>query len=175
MDPRMRSTKAAFVGVLGGSGRLRHARTALLTLIALAALAGCTAQGAGSSNFDLKPARVGWYAGDEATFTLAITSSLLHGQPSFTIDRRFAIERLDLTEQGIKFGGDYETKDPDAVNLTLSRDGNATDELTLDKEHPSLDVSVTLPDDLRDSEYALELKLFKVGWVKSEKFRVDRR
>ena len=152
-----------------------HARTTLLTLVAMAALAGCTAAGAGSSNFDLKPTRVGWYASEEAGFTLAITSSLLHSQPSFTIDRRFAIERLDLTEQGVKFGGDYETKDPDSVNLTLSRDGNVSDEFTLDAEHPSIDVSVKLPDDLRDSEYALELKLFKVGWVKSEKFRVDRR
>ena len=152
-----------------------RAPTMLFTLVALAALAGCTAEGAGSSNFDLRPTRVGWFAGDEATFTLSVGSSLLNGAPNFTIDRRFAIERLDLTEQGVKVGGDYETKDPDSVGLTLSRDGNVSDEFTLDAQHPSIDIALTLPGDLRDSEYALELKLFKVGWVTSDEFRVDRR
>jgi hypothetical protein len=157
MAPRMRAPALAFA------------------LASAFLLAGCTAEGAGSSNFDLRPTRVGWFAGDEATFTLSVGSSLLNGAPNFTIDRRFAIERIDLTEQGIRFGGNYETKDPDAVGLVLSRGGNASDEFTLDEQNPTIDVALTLPADLRDSEYALELKLFKVGWVKSEKFRVDRR
>lgn len=146
----------------------------LVLVLALgAAFAGCTAEGAGSSNFELKPQRVGWFAGDEARFTLEITSSLLRGAPSFTIDRRFAIEEIRFTERGVKVGGDRETKDPDSVGLRLERAGEPADEWTLDGTNASVDLVVTLPGDLRDSEYQLELKLFKVGWVKSDPFRVD--
>lgn len=151
-----------------------RARSWLLSVIALAALAGCTAD-ASTGNFSLVPARVGWFAGDTATFTLTIGSSLLNAEPSFTIDRRFAIEKIELSEQGVRFGGDYSTRDPDAISLTLLRDGNASEEFVLNASHPSIDLSLRLPEDMRDSEYALELKLFKVGWVKSDKFRIDRR
>jgi hypothetical protein len=153
----------------------RAAGLALALVVALG-LAGCTAAGAGTSNFSLKPATIGWYAGDEARFTLAISSSLLHSKPSFVIDRDFAIEEIQLDESGLKFGGDYSTKDPNAVGLRLAQGGsaNATN-YTLDATHPSVDVYVTLPSSLRDSEYQLELKLFDVGWVKSDAFRVDHR
>lgn len=154
-------------------------RQALIVLVIIAALAGCTAQGAGTSNFDLKPDGIGWYAGDEAHFFLNITSSVLHSKPSFTIDRQFAIEEVQFTEKGLKFGGNYDTKDPNDIALRLAQpgaDANSTaGSFTMDAEHPSLDVIVKLPDKLRDSEYSLELKLFEVGWVKSDAFRVDRR
>lgn len=152
---------------------MRRAWLALVLIVPL--LAGCTADGASTANFDLTPDRVGWYAGDTATFNLSVSSSLLKSSPTFTIDRRFAIEEIQLTEKGITVGGDYKTKNPDDVALTLTRGNETTEEFTLDKEHPSLGVSLTLPTKLRDSEYSLELKLFKVGWVKSEKFRVDLR
>ncbi|HEX2021837.1 MAG TPA: hypothetical protein VHH36_03940 [Candidatus Thermoplasmatota archaeon] len=149
---------------------------AVLTLlvVALAAgLAGCTA-GAGTSNFELRPERVGWFAGEEARFTLEITPSLLERSPTFTIDRRFAIEEISFEEKGVSFGGDYDTKDPDAVGLRLARGNQTADEFTLTPDEPRIDVYVTLPSDLRDSEYYLELKLFKVGWIESGAFRVDR-
>ena len=148
---------------------------ALALLVLAALLAGCSAQGAGTSNFDLKPTKVGWFAGDEARFTLNLTPSLLNGKPSFTLDRRFAIEQIKLAEHGINFGGNYETRDPDAVAIRLERAGTANDTWVLDAEHPGLDIILNLPGTLRDSEYSLELKVFQVGWVKSGTFRVDRR
>lgn len=149
-------------------------RPVALLLVALL-LAGCSASGATTGNFELTPARVGWYAGDEARFHLNLTPSLMHGKPSFTIDRRFAIEEVNFDERGIRFGGDHATRDPDSIGLKLERDGETRDEWTLDKEHPSVDVVLTLPESLKDSEYALELKVFDVGWVKSDAFRVDHR
>jgi hypothetical protein len=149
-----------------------HARVLLLTLCVTLALAGCT-EGVGKGNFELKPQSIGWFAGDEARFTLELTSTLLRDAPSFTIDRRFAIEEIQLTETGVTFGGDYETRDPDALDLRLAMANVTGDAFTLDAEHPALDLVVKLPEDLRDSEYRLEIKLFKVGWVKSESFRVD--
>lgn len=150
---------------------MRRAWLALVLIFPL--IAGCTADGASTTNFDLRPDRVGWYAGDTATFSMTISSSLLKSSPSFTIDRRFAIEEIHLTEKGLVVGGDYKTKNPDDIALTLTRGNETSDEFTLDTENPSLNVSLTLPADLRDSEYSLELKLFKVGWVKSDRFRVD--
>jgi hypothetical protein len=147
-----------------------------LPLLALAAFAGCTAaQGASTSNFTLTPQSIGWDAGSEARFTLAIGASLLHSSPTFTIDRRLAIEEVELAEHGLKFGGDYSTKNPDDVGLRLERNGTEAPSFALDKDHPTLDLVLMLPAKLRDSEYALELKLFKVGWVKSDAFRVDAR
>lgn len=147
-----------------------------LAFLALALLvAGCTAEGAGTSNFELTPQKVGWYAGDDATFTLSITSSLLRSEPSFTIDRRFALEEVMLNERGVRFGGDHSTRDPDSVALRLESGGVTAEEWTLDERRPAVNVTLTLPDTLKDSEYALELKVFEVGWVKSAPFRVDRR
>lgn len=150
-------------------------RLALAVLIAAASLAGCAAEGASTSNFELKPQKVGWYAGEEAHFVLTIGASLLNSAPSFTIDRRFAIEEIELEEQGFTFGGDYSTRNPDDVVLRLER-GNATaPEFLLTSDAPSLDVRLVLPAELRDSEYVLQLKLFNVGWVESDVFRVDHR
>lgn len=148
-----------------------HARVFLAPLLVALALAGCADVGKG--NFDLKPQSIGWFAGDEAHFTLEITSSLLGDVPAFTIDRRFAIEEMQLTEKGMGFGGDFETRDPDALDLRLAMGNETGERFTLDGDHPKLDLYVRLPQDLRDSEYVLEMKLFKVGWVKSESFRVD--
>ena len=147
----------------------------LLALGLFLLMAGCSASGASTGNFELTPARVGWYAGDEARFHLNLTPSLLHKSPEFTIDRRFAIEEVLFDERGARFGGDHATRDPDSIGLRLERDGEARDEWVLTKEHPGLDVVVTLPASLKDSEYALELRVFEVGWVKSEPFRVDHR
>ena len=155
---------------------MRSARwTMTLAVIAVAALAGCSAEGASTGNFSLRPQKVGWYAGDEAAFTLAIESSFFRSDPSFTVDRRFAIEEVRFEEDKFTFGGDYETRDPDAVGLRLARDNRTADEFLLDAEHPSIEVRVTLPAELRDSSYTFALKLFEVGWVESSVFRVDHR
>lgn len=144
-----------------------------LTLVALAALAGCTASGASTSNFDLKPQKIGWYTGETAHFTLNISKSLTHSTPSFTVDRNFAIEDIKFNEKGLTFGGSFETKRPDELNFTLMQNGTAADQFVLDAQHPSVDIYLKIPEKLRDSEYTLELKLFQVGWVKSDPFRVD--
>jgi len=113
-----------------------------LALVLALGLAGCTARGAGTSNFDLKPSSIGWYAGDEARFTLTLSSSLLHGKPTFVIDPDFAIEEIQIDEHGLKFGGDYSTKDPSAVGLRLAQgDSTNATNYTLDATHPSVDVS----------------------------------
>lgn len=152
---------------------MRSRSLALAIAAAFALLAGCTAEGAGTSNFSLVPSQIGWFVGDEARFTLSIGSSLAHSAPSFTIDRQFAIEEIEFAEKGLSFGHDYETKDPDAVGLRLERNGTAANQFTLDEANPSIELVLKIPMDLRDSEYSLELKLFKVGTVKSDKFRVD--
>lgn len=159
---------------VGTGGMPLHARVFLLLVTALV-LAGCSSDGVGKGNFELTPQRIGWYAGDNATFTLELKSSLTRSDPSFTIDRRFAIEEIQLNEKGLRFGGDYDTRNPDDVNLRLMRDNVTADEFVLDSENRSIEIVLTLPEELRDSEYALELKLFDVGWIKSETFRVDKR
>jgi len=150
--------------------------TRLLVLVSLAAvvLAGCTASGAMPANFTLEPRAVGWYAGEEAHFVLQIEPSVVQKQPEFVLDRHFAIEEIRFEESGAKLGGDYKTRDPDSVQLRLVQDGVDVDEAVLSADHPRVDLYVTLPTDLRDSAYTLELELFQVGWVKSELFRVDR-
>ena len=157
---------------------VHRARRTLLLFAAVAAaasLAGCSAEGASTGNFSLKPQKVGWYVGEEARFTLALESSFFRSDPSFTIDRHFAIEEIKFEEDKFTFGGDYETRDPEAVKLRLARDNRTADEFHLSAESPSIDVFVTLPEGLRDSTYTLSLKLFEVGWVESSTFRVDHR
>lgn len=144
------------------------------TLAVVALLAGCTASASGG-NFDLVPGRIGWYAGGRAHFTLNITSSFAQQAPEYTIDRNFAIEEIRYEEKGANMGGDYETRNPDDVGLVLRRGEESAEEFVLSAERSSLDLYLDVPPDLRDSEYVLELKLFKVGWVKSEPFRVDQR
>lgn len=153
----------------------RSARWIALLLLALP-LAGCFgAEGASTSNFTLSPQSVGWYAGEEAHFVLAIGSSFFRSDPSFAVDRHFAIEEIRLAESGIKFGGDYETRNPDDVALRLARDNRTADEFVLDSQNAAVDVYLTLPEELRDSTYTLSIKLFEVGWVESGEFRVDKR
>lgn len=147
----------------------------LVALVAPLALAGCASEGASESNFALSPERIGWYAGEEATFDLVLEPSLTRKAPTFTLDRNFAIEEIRLNDKAFDVGGDYETRNSDDVNLRLMREGEVGDEFVLDVERPEVQILLTLPGDLEDSEYVLELKLFKVGWIKSESFRVDRR
>lgn len=144
------------------------------TLAIVALFAGCTASASGG-NFDLVPERIGWYAGERAHFMLNITSSLTKQAPEYTIDRNFAIEEIRYEERGANMGGDYETRNPDDVGLVLRRGEESAEQFPLSPDHPSLDLYLDVPTNLRDSEYVLELKLFKVGWVKSEPFRVDQR
>lgn len=153
--------------------RLRTALHAAVLLALAAALAGCSS-GPGRGDFDLEPQRIGWFAGDEARFTLTLDPGFMKGEPTFTLDRHFAIEEMQLTERGVTFGGDFETKDPlAALDLRLVRGDETADEFVLDAANRSVDLVLTLPTDLRDSEYVLEVKLFQVGWVKSSPFRVD--
>lgn len=147
----------------------------LLALGAALALAGCTTvrSDAGVSNFDLRPERVGWNVSDEARFTLAIKAGLIGDEPDYEIDRDFAIEEILLHERGFSPNGNFRTKDPGAVELKLWRGGEEVASAILTQEAPSVGLSITLPDSLRDSEYSLELELFKVGRVKSDAFRVN--
>lgn len=147
----------------------------LILLLAAGLLAGCAASGASTSNFELTPTRVGWFAGEEASFTMSLTATLLRSEPSFEIDRRFALEEILLNERGMRVGGDHKTREPDDVQLRLLRGGVEQESWTLDSSTRDLEVRLVLPDTLEDSEYQLELKVFEVGWVKSEPFRVDRR
>lgn len=144
------------------------------TLGIVALLAGCTASASGG-NFDLVPERIGWFAGERAHFMLNISSSLTKQAPEYVVDRNFAIEEIRYEERGANMGGDYETRDPDDLGLELRQDGATGDQFALNAENPSIDLHLDVPTNLRDSEYVLELKLFKVGWVRSEPFRVDQR
>lgn len=148
----------------------------VLVLLALvASVAGCAASGASTGNFDLHPTKIGWHTGEEAHFTLNLSSSLTHSAPSYTIDTTYAVEEIKFTERGMKFGGDFSTKDSTQVALRFAQNGTEGKEFRLDAANSSLDVYVKVPQDLRNSEYALEMKLFNVGWVKSDAFRVDTR
>ena len=141
----------------------------------VALLAGCTADGASTGNFELKPARIGWHTGDEAHFYLNLSSSITHSAPTYTIDSTYAVEEIKITEKGLKFGGDFDTKDATQIALRFTQNGTESKEFLLDKTNNSLDVWLKVPQDLRNSEYSLEIKLFNVGWVKSDTFRVDTR
>lgn len=152
--------------------RMSVARFAIVVLL-LAAAAGCTASGASTGNFDLKPDRLGWYVGERAHFTLNLTPSLTKQAPDYVIDRNFALEEIRFDERGATVGGDFETRNPDDLKLTLVQNGTEGQEFTLNHVHPGIDIYLDIPEKLRDSQYVLEVKLFKVGWIKSEPFRVD--
>lgn len=149
--------------------------TLLVALLAAAAIAGCTAEGASTGNFELTPERIGWYTGETARFTLNITPSVTRQAPDYVLDRYFAIEEIRYDERGASFGGDYETRNPDELDLTLIQNGTAGEQFVLNADAPRVDIELDVPQNLRDSEYVLELRLFKVGWVKSEPFRIDER
>lgn len=148
-------------------------RASLTAVLLVALVAGCTAEGAKTGNFELTPDRIGWYTGETASFTLNITSSITRQAPDYRIDRNFAIEEIRYDEKGAALGGDFETRNPDDVRLRLSQNGTVGHEFILDAESPTLTLELDVPEDLRDSEYVLEVKLFQVGWVKSSPFRVD--
>lgn len=153
--------------------RMRQSVLAFALAAAFALVAGCSASGASSGNFELVPERVGWYVGETAQFTLNITPSLTRQAPGYTIDRNFAIEELRFEERGASFGGDYKTRNPDDVSLVLLREGHPAQEVELDQDNPTILIQVEIPAKLRDSEYTFAIELFKVGWVKSDPFRVD--
>lgn len=146
-----------------------------LVLLAALALSGCTAEGASSGNFELKPSRIGWYVGETAVFTLNLTPSLARQSPDYTLDRHFAIEEIRYDERGASFGGDYKTRNADDLRLVLRQNGTESDVLTLTPANPTATIEVRVPENLRDSEYVLAIELFEVGWVKSAPFRVDQR
>ena len=152
-----------------------RARVFLGLLVATVALAGCSSGGAGKGNFDLQPQKVGWFVGEEGHFRLTIKETMFRSEPSYTIDRRFAIQEIRFNEKGIGLGGNYETRNPDDVHLRLSRNNVTADEFVLDKDRPSVDIHLTIPNTLKDSQYFLELDLFQVGWIESGVFRVDHR
>lgn len=157
-------------------GGMHMLQVRLLALAAMAALvAGCTASGASAGNFELRSERIGWYTGDTAHFVLNLSPSITKQAPDYVIDRNFAIEEIGYDERGATFGGDFRTRDPDDLSLRLMQDGVEGSEFTLDAGDSTLDLYLDVPDKLRDSEYVLEIKLFRVGWVKSEPFRVDER
>ncbi len=154
--------------------RLRRA-LALAVVILFPALAGCyAARGEASSwNFELAPDRVGWNVGEVARFTLQLKPALLAREPAYTIDRDLAIAEIELDQSGFSFGGDYRTRNAGDVDLRLWSGGGEIQETRLDAANPSVGLSIVLPADLSDAEYALGLKLFKVGWISSGEFRVN--
>lgn len=155
---------------------MRTSGRCLLIVAAVLPLAGCfSAQGAGTSNFTLTPQAVGWYAGDEAHFVLMIESSFFHSDPKFDVDRHFALEEFKFEEEGLTFGGDFETRNPDEIGIRIGRGNETGEKFVMDLANPMLDVYVTLPGDLRDSTYTFSVKLFEVGWIDSSVFRVDHR
>lgn len=150
-------------------------RLTLLALLVVALFAGCTAAGASGGNFDLTPERIGWYVGERAHFMLNLTPSLTKQAPDYFLDRYFAIEEMRYEERGAAIGGDYKTRNPDDLHLEMLQGGATGEEFSLNRTSAGVDLYVDVPQKLRDSEYTLELKLFKVGWVKSAPFRVDER
>ena len=148
-------------------------RLAITLVLAALALAGCTASGASMGNFELQPTRIGWYVGDTAAFTLTLTPSLTRQSPDYVLDRYFAIEEIQYDERGASFGGDYKTRNADDLELVMRQNGTKGDEFVLTPSNASLTLELRVPENLRDSEYVLEIKLFEVGWVRSEPFRVD--
>jgi hypothetical protein len=160
------------------ASRARQAsmRTLALALaLALALLAGCTATGASGGNFELTPERIGWYIGERAHFTLTITPSLTKQAPDYILDRHFAIEEIRFEERGAALGGDFVTRNPDDIDLVMVQNETEGTEFTMSAVNAHVELYVDIPAKLRDSEYVLELELFKAGWVKSEPFRVDER
>jgi hypothetical protein len=161
--------------MLARAARMRTLALALLPALALAFLAGCTASGASGGNFELAPEKIGWYIGERAHFTLSIEPSLTKQSPDYLLDRHFAIEEIRYEERGAAIGGDYATRNPDDINLVMVQNETEGDEFTLNAIAPAVEIYVDIPAKLRDSEYVLEIELFKAGWVKSEPFRVDER
>lgn len=156
------------------TGRAPPAFLALVAVAAAVALAGCTSSGAVSTrNFALEPQSVGWNVGETAWFTLTLSASTFSKEPAYEIDRDFAIEEIEFDEKGVGFGGDYRTRKSTEVGLHLWRDGHEVTKARLDSTNSTIDLSLVVPESLRDTEYTLDLRLFKVGWVSSEAFRVN--
>lgn len=144
----------------------------LLAAIVVASMsAGCAAEGASVRNFELKPQAIGWHVGEVAVFDLTIMPKGGRADPQFTIDADFALEELLFDQQGASFGGDFRTRNMGELELRLVRDGVELESAVLDKDTPTVELHMRIPDDLKDSSYVLEIKLFQVGWVKSEPFR----
>lgn len=143
-------------------------------LVIAPVLSGCVEEGeADTSNFRLEPQRVGWNAGDVARFTLSIQETRFSKNPEYTVDRDFAIAEVELDARGVGLGGDYRTRNADDVDLRLYRNGTLVEEAPLDSANSSVDLTLRLPENLKDAEYVLALRLFEVGWVTSEPFRVN--
>lgn len=149
------------------------ARAAAALLVAVAALLGGCVGSVGASNFTITPDRIGWNTGEEASFTLALAPSLTRKSPEYAVDADFAIAEVSLNERGVGFGGDFHTRDATEIGLTLHRNGTVVEEALLAPGNESVTLRFTVPDDLNDGEYGLELKLFRVGWVRSAPFRVN--
>lgn len=147
---------------------------ALASLVAAAALAGCaTGAGARVANFALEPDGIGWNVGETARFTLTLQPSVFKKSPEYVIDRDLAIAEVELDRRGVGLGGDYRTRDANAVSLRLLVNGTHVDEARLDASNSTVTVTLKLPDKLDDAEYTLGLHLFRVGWVSSSPFRVN--
>lgn len=151
---------------------MRPFRLGALVLVATL-LTGCVGE-LGVSNFELEPERAGWNVGEEATFTLRLTPTFTVREPSYALDPEIAVEEVRLNEKGVGFGGDVSTRTPSDLGFMLLRNGSAVDEHDLTLNTPEVDLRLDLPEDLEDSTYVLEVKLFRVGWVTSDTFRVNR-
>lgn len=141
-----------------------------VALLAAAALAGCTSD-LSSADFTLKPTEVGWKIGQEALFNLQF-----HPEGSdvrtYNLDPVFAIEQVRFEKGGLNAFGDYETKRAAELSVGLVSEGREVANYTLTPSAAQIGLRVKIPDSLDNDEYTLEVELFKVGWVKSDVFRV---
>lgn len=143
---------------------------ALGALLVATALAGCVSE-VSTADFELKPTEVGWRAGQEALFLLRFTpdGDTLH---TYDIDPVFAIEEIRFEKGGLNAFGDFETKRAADVSVALVQEGTVVSNWTLTPSAAQVGIRLKLPESLDNDAYTLEMKLFKVGWIESDVFRV---
>lgn len=152
------------------SRKLAVGWTLLAVLAPALALAGCTST-LSASHFELKPTEIGWKIGQNALFHLHFDPGT-SDQREYTVDPVFAITEVRFEKNGLNAFGDYATTRAADLEIALVRGGDPVANYTLTPSARQIGLQLKVPDQLDDGEYRLEIKLFKVGWVKSDVFRV---
>ncbi len=150
----------------------RRALISVIVLLLPTLLAGCTSLDSG--NFTLKATKIGWNIGARANFSLTLEAGRFQEDPVYTIDPLFAIEEVAFERAGANVFGDYSTKTSSDVGLRLLVAGKPVETAELSTGSPTVIIQVTIPDSLEDDTYHFVLKLFEVGTVESNAFRVNR-
>ncbi|MHB8584226.1 MAG: hypothetical protein ACYDDF_00100 [Thermoplasmatota archaeon] len=146
---------------------------AIVTLVALlstAVVAGCVS-GLSTSNFTISPTAIGWRVGDDAVFIIRFDPQGASVQ-TYTIDPVFAVSEVKFEQDGLHFWGDYDTKNAVSdLQASILSNGSPVSNYTLASNSPEVQLRVHVPS-ISDGQYHLDVDLFKVGWVKSDLFRV---